>query len=95
MDSIDHIAISVADIDRALKWYMRRFSAKIVYQDDTWAMIEFANVKLALVVEEQHPPHIALSSNYQYPQGKYKTHRDGSVSCYLKDVDDNVLELMK
>ena len=60
LDSLQHVAIQVKDIARALKWYSENFNAEIVYLDDTWAMLRFENMHLALVVPSQHPPHIAI-----------------------------------
>ena len=59
-DSIHHVAIQVNDIGRALKWYSSNFNTEVVYQDDTWAMLRFDNIYLALVTPGQHPPHIAI-----------------------------------
>ena len=38
------------DIKGAVEWYTKTFHCRVSYQDDTWAMLEFANLKLALVV---------------------------------------------
>lgn len=94
LDSIDHIAISVNDIKSALEFYLNSFKCKVVYQDDTWAFIEFGNIKLALVIPEQHPPHIAFVSPKAEEFGPLKTHRDGTRSIYIKDPSDNTLEIM-
>ena len=59
-DSIHHVAIQVNDIERALEWYSSNFNTEVVYQDDTWAMLRFDNIYLALVIPGQHPPHIAI-----------------------------------
>src|SRR4051794_5349145 len=46
LDSIHHIAVSVTDVKAAVEWYTRTFQCKVTYQDDTWAFLEFANLKL-------------------------------------------------
>ena len=48
MDRMDHVAIVVKDLEETLTWYLSHFNVKLIYQDDTWAMIEFENVKLAV-----------------------------------------------
>ena len=60
MDKIDHIAIQTTNIQKSVKWYKDMFKCKVTFQDETWALIEFKNTKLALVIPEQHPPHIAV-----------------------------------
>ena len=57
MDKIHHIAIQVEDIARSVEWYKKNYEVEVSYQDETWAMIDFANTSLALVLAEQHPPY--------------------------------------
>ena len=74
MDSIDHIAIQVSDINQAVKSYTDKFDCEVIYIDTTWAMLKFDNINLALVIPTEHPPHIAFIDNsvkscelFQYP----------------------------
>jgi catechol 2,3-dioxygenase-like lactoylglutathione lyase family enzyme len=94
LDSIHHVAVSVDHIAEAVEWYKHHFQCKISYQDDTWAMLEFANMKLALVIPNQHPPHIAFVSPEAEKFGTLKPHRDGTRSCYMKDPAGNAVEIM-
>ena len=48
LDHIHHIAIPVPNIAKALEWYTSRFNCEVEYVDETWALLEFANTKLAL-----------------------------------------------
>ena len=59
-DILDHVAICTDSIEKSVKWYTENFKCEILYQDNTWAMLEFQNVKLALVLPEQHPFHFAI-----------------------------------
>ena len=94
MDYIDHIAIQVKNIKKSTKWYIDNFKCKILYIDDTWAFIEFENIKLALVTKNQHPPHFAiLDKNLKIDKNTVE-HRDGSVSKYIKDNDKNFIEII-
>jgi len=95
MDSLDHIAIAVPDIKRALEWYRRQFDVKTVYEDDTWALLRFHNIDLALVLPGHHPPHIAIERPDAESFGPLKMHRDGSSSTYLNDTFGNVIEVIK
>ena len=93
LDTLHHAALRVKDVNRAVEWYTQRFACEVEHQDGTWAMLKFANVRLAFVVEQQHPPHIALlgePADFGTPQ----THRDGTSSVYLKDPDGNNVEIL-
>ncbi len=94
LDSIHHVAISVKDVKAAVEWYTRTFQCKVSYQDDTWAFLEFANLKLALVIPSQHPPHLAFVSAEAEKFGTLKPHRDGTRSCYVTDPAGNSVEIM-
>tara|TARA_B100001123_G_scaffold343857_1_gene390604 strand:- start:422 stop:733 length:312 start_codon:yes stop_codon:yes gene_type:complete len=95
LDHIDHIAIQVKNIKNALDWYLKNFKCKEIYSDKTWAFIEFDNMKLALVTEKEHPPHFAIINNKINLDKQAVKHRDDSVSKYIKDIDNNSIELIK
>jgi catechol 2,3-dioxygenase-like lactoylglutathione lyase family enzyme len=94
LDSIHHVAIEVQDVKGAVAWYTKNFQCKVAYQDDTWAFLEFANLKLALVIPSQHPAHIAFVSPEAEKFGTLKPHRDGTRSCYVTDPAGNSVEVM-
>ena len=93
LDTLHHAALRVKDVKEAVEWYTQRFRCEIEYQDDTWAMLKFANVRLAFVLQEQHPPHIALLGQ-PAEFGQPTVHRDGTSSIYLKDPDGNNVEIL-
>ena len=93
LDMIHHIAIQVKDIADAVTWYTDRYACEIEYQDDSWAMLKFANTSLALVLPEQHPYHFAIVTDDLSPYGKAVPHRDGTASVYIKDTDGNNVEM--
>lgn len=95
MDALDHMAIQVQDVQRAVDWYRARFDVRIGYQDDTWALLEFANIRLALVIPQQHPAHLAVWRDDAERFGPLKTHRDGTASIYIKDSEGNCVEIMQ
>ncbi len=94
LDTIDHIAVAVNDVAEAVKWYQETFKCEVEYQDKTWAFLCFNNIKLALVVPNQHPSHIAFVSDRAESFGKLKKHRDGTSSVYIKDPAGNSVEIM-
>lgn len=95
LHSLHHVAISVSDIDRAIDWYTSRFACELKYRDDTWALLKFANIHLALVIPEQHPPHIGLTDLNASDYGPLVLHRDGTQSIYILDSEGNHVEIMQ
>ena len=93
-DSVHHVAISVPDIAAAVAWYCKMFRCSIVYQDETWAILQFANVQLALVIPGEHPPHIGFATPGAADFGELRMHRDGTRSVYISDVGGNAIELL-
>lgn len=95
LDCLHHVAISVHRIDESVKWYRENFRCDVAYQDDTWAMLRFANVNLALVLPGQHPPHLGFVHPEAARFGTLKGHRDGTASVYISDPSNNVIELLE
>jgi catechol 2,3-dioxygenase-like lactoylglutathione lyase family enzyme len=93
LDTLHHAAIGVKDVNETVQWYTKRFRCTVEYQDATWAMLAFENVRLAFVISEQHPPHIAIVGD-PAAFGEPKMHRDGTSSVYVKDPDGNNVEVM-
>ena len=89
---LDHVAIVVSNISESIDWYCFKFeNAEIIHQDNTWGMINIDGLRLAMVLENMHPPHIAIGRQGVAPDG-VNTHRDGSKYVYEKDPDGNVIE---
>ena len=57
MMKIDHIALSVDDPKAAAKWYCENFGAELLYSDDTWAFIQFENIKISFDKEDKVNEH--------------------------------------
>lgn len=94
LDRLDHVAITVSNIADAVSWYRERFRCEVAYQDGTWALLRFANTRLALVIPEQHPPHIGFISEEAAEYGDLTTHRDGTQSVYVLDPAGNTVEIL-
>lgn len=98
----DHVAQVVPDVADAVAWYRNLLpETNVLYQDATWAFVEVGGVKLAFVVKDQHPGHIAwrvdnvelerLAEKY----GKeIKPHRDGTHSFYLEAPGGQSVEII-
>jgi|TARA_R110000744_G_scaffold3944_1_gene14603 catechol 2,3-dioxygenase-like lactoylglutathione lyase family enzyme len=91
MERIDHVAIVVNNINRAIEWYTTHRDCKVKYQDDTWAILQFENIDLALVLPYEHPPHIAFEDSVVDGD----SHRDGSEYLYDHDTFGNIIEKIK
>ena len=91
MKKIDHIAIVVNDIKESVAYYVDNYDCMILHCDESWGYLQFDNIKLALVLKDEHPPHIA----FEVDEVEGKTHRDGSVSKYIDDQNGNKIELIE
>ena len=94
LDTMDHVAVTVADIGETVDWYRQHFQCKVAYQDETWALVEFANIRLAFVLASQHPDHFAMIGNPS-AYGEPKRHRDGTSSVYIQDPNGNNVEILE
>jgi catechol 2,3-dioxygenase-like lactoylglutathione lyase family enzyme len=95
MDRVHHIALVVPNIGEALVWYQDRFDVDTIYEDSSWALLRLDNIALALVLPDQHPPHIAIERKNAETFGALTTHRDGTASVYVDDPWGNTIEIMK
>ncbi len=95
MDKIHHIAIQVEDVNKAVEWYSRQFDVELAYQDESWALLRFDNISLAIVVPGEHPPHFAVEDHNAEKYGELTPHRDGTASIYIKDPFGNAVEILK
>ena len=91
MKKIDHIAVVVNDIKESVAYYVDNYDCMILHCDESWGYLQFDNTKLALVLKDEHPPHIA----FEVDEVEGKTHRDGSVSKYIEDPSGNKIELIE
>ena len=94
LTQIDHLALESNNISNSVQWYTKKFNCSVKYQDDTWAMLEFANISLALVTPGQHPSHFAIVDSDISASKNLQYHRDGVGFIYESDPDNNVVEIM-
>ena len=97
MKKIDHVAIVVNDIKESVAYYVDNYDCMILHCDESWGYLQFDNIKLALVLKDEHPPHIAFEVDKMdddWPM-KGKLHRDGSISKYIDDPNGNKIELIE
>ncbi len=98
----DHVAQQVPDVTEAVTWYRETFpDCRVLYQDATWAFVEVCGAKLAFVLKDQHPGHIAWRVSeadlerlaVQHEQ-TIRLHRDGTRSFYLQAPGGQWLEII-
>ena len=88
----DHVAQQVPDIGEAVAWQLQAVPGSLVlHQDESWALVESAGVKLAFVLPHQHPPHIAYRVDDDELErlaarhgATIAVHRDATRSFYLQ-----------
>ena len=98
----DHVAQVVPDITAAVQWYVDAIpGVTVLYQDNSWAFIEAQGTKLAFVLKDQHPNHLAwrVSSaeleELAVKHGKEITpHRDKTRSFYLEAPGGQHIEII-
>jgi catechol 2,3-dioxygenase-like lactoylglutathione lyase family enzyme len=94
LDQIDHLAVQVDNIERAVSWYRQHFNCQAVYCDQSWALLKFRNLNVALVLPGQHPAHLAVLGPDPCSFGAPDSHRDGTSSVYISDPWGNTVEVM-
>ena len=98
----DHVAQPVPDIAAAIAWWQHAVpGARVLYADATWGLLEAGGAKLAFVVAEQHPQHLAFAvsgDELERLAGEHEAaiavHRDGSRSFYLDAPGGRGLEVI-
>ena len=87
----DHVAQQVPDIAEAVAWQVRTVpGSRVLHEDPTWALVESGGAKLAFVLADQHPSHLAfrvsddeLERLAEENGATIATHRDATRSIYL------------
>ena len=95
LDSIDHVAIQVSDIDASIEWYQTSFACKLIERTPTSAMIQFANIRLSLVLPSIQQRHLAFEKSDADTYGPLSEQTDGRQSTMVADPTGNVIELIQ
>lgn len=94
-DTIDHFAITVADVRAAAQWYLSSFNCEEVYRDTKQIVLQFENIKLALVLPSQERPHLAIARSDANSFGALRELATGVKSCFISDPTGNPVELIQ
>lgn len=95
LDTVHHLAINVSDLERSIKWYQQSFNCRLVLQEKAQAVLEFANIKLTLVLPSSEPFHLALSRKDAKTLGTLRQRADGLNSTFIADPTGNVIEIIE
>ncbi len=98
----DHVAQQVPDIGAAIAWWRETVpGVRVLHEDPTWGLIEAAGVKLAFVLADQHPGHLAwrvdgdeLERLAAAGGHEIRPHRDGTRSFYVEGPGGQAVELI-
>ncbi|MEP6754614.1 MAG: VOC family protein [Chthonomonadales bacterium] len=98
----DHAAQVVPEIAEAVDWYKQVIGeVTVLFQDTTWAFIDAGGARLAFVVKDQHPNHLAwrvsgakLEEMAVSYNKEIKTHRDKTRSFYLESPGGGAVEII-
>lgn len=98
----DHAAQQVPDIAEAIAWWQQTIpGATVLYQDDSWGLVEAGGAKLAFVLADQHPNHLAWKVSTEELErlaGEHgrdiSPHRDGTRSFYLEAPGGTGVEII-
>lgn len=99
----DHVALQVPDISEAIDWYLKTIpGSTVLHHDPTWGLVQTPGAKIAFVLAEQHPSHIAWRVDGEALQeiasrhgAEISSHRDGTRSLYLSGPGDHQIEVIE
>ena len=94
LTQIDHVAINVADVEKAAQWYRSSFGCEIIAIDKTVAILRFRNLNLHLILPGQEPGHLSFVREDVSKFGELRQRTDGSLSTYLSDPSGNFVEIV-
>lgn len=98
----DHVAQQVPDIAQAVEWQLRTVpGTTVLHQDPTWALVESGGARLAFVLPDQHPSHLAFRVGADELErlaaengAAIATHRDATRSIYLEGPGSLATEII-
>ncbi len=98
----DHAAQVVPNIGEAIAWYKETIpGTQVLYEDATWGLIACGGAKLAFVVKDEHPGHLAwrvsdaeLTRLAAQNHKEIKPHRDKTRSFYLTGPGNQAIEII-
>ena len=99
----DHVAQQVPDVGAAIAWWRATVpDVEVLHEDATWGLISAGGAKLAFVMADQHPNHLAWrvsASELERLAAEHggraiHPHRDGTRSFYLEAPGGTGVEII-
>ena len=95
LSKIHHIAIPVANIDDSVHWYTSSFECELCFSSATKAVLQFANIKLTLVLPSQERMHVAFERTDAGTLGELREYDEGIKSTFIADPSGNPVEIVQ
>jgi catechol 2,3-dioxygenase-like lactoylglutathione lyase family enzyme len=98
----DHVAQQVPDIGQAIDWWRETVPGTVVlHQDDSWGFVEAGGVRIAFVLRDQHPSHLAWRVGWEDLDAcaakhgaEIAEHRDRTRSFYVEAPGGTRVEII-
>ncbi len=98
----DHVALQVPDVAEAIAWWREAVpGARVLYEDETWGLLEAGGSRLAFVMADEHPNHLAFKVSAAELErlaaaigAAVDSHRDGSRSFYTQAPGGHRVEVI-
>lgn len=94
LDPLDHVAIAVDDLDRAIAWYQSSFKCELLFKERQQAVLRFANLNLQLVLPSLQQPHVAFRRSDAATLGALREQIGGAQSTFIADPTGNIVEIV-
>jgi catechol 2,3-dioxygenase-like lactoylglutathione lyase family enzyme len=94
-DRIDHIAVTVADLEQAIRWYTSSFACQLLQHDRTQATLRFDNIDLVLTLPSSLPGHLAFCRRDAATLGELHELADGRRSTLIADPAGTPVEIIE
>lgn len=93
-DTVDHITISVANLESSIQWYLSSFKCEVVYRQNTLAILKFSNLKIVLSLPSDQRPHVGYLKQNAAEFGEIMEQSDSCMSTFIADPTGNPVELI-
>jgi len=93
-DTIDHITISISNLEQSIQWYLSSFACEVIHREKTLAILQFKNIKMVLSLPSDQRPHIGFVKKNASEFGEIMEQSDCCKSTFIADPTGNPVELV-
>jgi len=94
LDRVHHVAVTVADLKKAIQWYQTSFFCTVAYEDERQAVLQFENIRVLLLLPSHEPTHLAFYRKDAKLFGELRKQRDGGQQTVIADPTGNMVKLV-